>query len=330
MRCPGLKQLPSPSTHKTGWLWTEASPQAPALPGGLAYPVITIVTPSYNQAQFLEETIRSVLLQGYPALEYLIMDGGSQDGSVEIIQRYEPWIAVWESEPDRGQSHAINKGWAKATGQILHWLNSDDILLPGALNAIGQAFAQDPSLQVLMGHCLLTDVNGYPKGSKPPRDLNFEALLCGGTAAGQPAVFFSADLVQHIGLLKEHLHYGLDREYFIRISQLEPPIKVCQLSRSLACSRQWGETKSSKHQIKFFAERRQILDDIFAQSASAKIQKLRRTAYGDTYYRQAYALAESGQKKAAWNSFWQAIFWQPFPHGLKRFVKLLFLFLTKK
>lgn len=329
MRCPDLQELPHPPTNKTGWLWTEASPQAPALPQGLTYPVITVVTPSYNQAQFLEETIRSVLLQGYPALEYLVIDGGSQDGSVEIIRRYEQWLTDWQSEPDRGQSHAINKGWTKATGQILHWLNSDDILLPGALTAIGQAFAQDPSLQVLMGHCLLTDINGQPQGSKSPKDLDFEALICGGSAAGQPAVFFSTHLVQQIGQLKEHLHYGLDREYFIRISQVKPSVKVCQLSRSLACSRQWGETKSSKHQIKFFEERRQILDDIFAQSVAPNIQKLRKFAYGDTFYRQAYALAESGQKRAAWNSFWQAIRWQPFPYGMKRFVKLLYLFLTR-
>ena len=103
-------------------------------------PRITIVTPSYNQGAFLEDTIRSVLDQGYPNLEYIVMDGGSTDNSVEIIEKYADRIDYWESEPDRGQTHAINKGFARATGVIGNWINSDDLLEPGALQTIGQAW----------------------------------------------------------------------------------------------------------------------------------------------------------------------------------------------
>src|SRR4030042_6265175 len=126
MRCPTLKELPSPPQGKTGWPWTEESPQLHnTMPDGSPWPKISIVTPSFNQGQFIEETIRSVLLQGYSDLEYIIIDGGSKDDSIELIRKYEKWLTYWVSEPDHGQSHAINKGFRKASGEIVAWLNSD-------------------------------------------------------------------------------------------------------------------------------------------------------------------------------------------------------------
>jgi glycosyltransferase involved in cell wall biosynthesis len=153
MGCPSLKELHDPPRDKTGWPWTEASPQLPvSLPDGSSWPRISIVTPSYNQGRFIEETIRSVLLQGYPNLEYIIIDGGSSDDSVDIIKKYEPWLGYWVSESDNGQYDAINKGFAVSTGNVMIWLNSDDMLVENGLMAVGSIFARfAPKVQWVTG-----------------------------------------------------------------------------------------------------------------------------------------------------------------------------------
>lgn len=153
MRCPSLAELPPPPPDRTGWPWTEESP-----PIAGTQPRLTLITPSYMQGEFIEQTIRSVLLQGYPDLEYFILDGGSTDGTRKIIRKYEPWLAGWRCEKDAGQSAAINEGWGRATGEVLGWINSDDWYHPGALAAVGRRFAAEPSVTWVSG--AVDDVDG--------------------------------------------------------------------------------------------------------------------------------------------------------------------------
>src|SRR5881396_2686502 len=150
MRCPRLRELPPVPEGKTGWPWTEETFLEEVEQTSSSPRSISIVTPSYNQAAFLEETIRSVLLQGYPNLEYIVIDGGSTDGSVEIIKRYEKHLSYWQSEPDGGQYDAISQGFARTSGDLMAWLNSDDMLHRNALWSMARLFTQFPQIEWLM------------------------------------------------------------------------------------------------------------------------------------------------------------------------------------
>ncbi|WP_295392362.1 glycosyltransferase family 2 protein [uncultured Thiodictyon sp.] len=178
MRCPSLNELPSPPPNKTGWPWTEETSAASArMPNGNPWPKISIVTPSYNQGQFLEETIRSVLLQGYPNLEYIIMDGGSSDSSVEIIHKYEPWLAYWVSEKDAGQAAAINNGFARATGSVFGWINSDDYYERNALAIAGRYFKNPNESFILLGAGNVVDEFGAVIERRCPTKVDRKLLV---------------------------------------------------------------------------------------------------------------------------------------------------------
>lgn len=216
-----LADLPAPPPGKVGWPWTEEGPPVPeAMPPGGAWPRISIVTPSYNQGQFIEETIRSILLQGYPNLEYIVIDGGSQDESVEIIRKYEPWLSHWESKPDRGQPHAINKGLALASGPIFNWINSDDFLSPSALFEIAAAFG---SRDAVAGSILYFGPDGATVGLNAPL-LPERIIRDGGKDFQQPAIWMRRDHVLGCGGIDEQLHYAFDWDLAIRYFYLYPKV----------------------------------------------------------------------------------------------------------
>lgn len=147
---PGTIELPPPPPGKSGWPWFgPAEPLLDYTSDGSPWPKISVVTPSYNQGEFLEATIRSVLLQGYPNLEYVVIDGASTDNSRAIIDRYAPWLTYWVSEQDRGHGHALNKGFAQSTGDIMAWINSDDMYHSGAFALLAEIFSTLPEVEWL-------------------------------------------------------------------------------------------------------------------------------------------------------------------------------------
>jgi glycosyltransferase involved in cell wall biosynthesis len=183
----------------------------------MSRPKITIVTPSFNQAQFLEQTICSVLDQKYSNIEYLIIDGGSTDGSVEIIKKYERHLTYWESIKDRGQSHAINKGLRMATGDVFNWLNSDDYYSPDALNIIATNFG-DPRVQAVLGRSRIFEHPDRTIKISTGTDVYPENLskTVGWARIDQPETFFRLSAYRKIGVLNESLHFLMDREWWIR------------------------------------------------------------------------------------------------------------------
>ncbi|MEP0923567.1 glycosyltransferase family 2 protein [Leptolyngbya sp. ST-U4] len=214
------------------------------------YPRISIVTPSYNQGDFIEETIQSVLSQNYPNLEYIIIDGGSTDNSVEIIKQYESQVSYWVSECDRGQTHAINKGIARATGDILAYLNSDDYYLPGTLFKVAEYFRQFPQTDLLHGRCRYVNEQGEKIGEQFANIQSFSEIIdlwgiwWQERQFVQPEVFWSRRITEQIGHFREDLHYVMDYEYWCRI--LKAGGVVGRLDAELTCFR-FTSTQKSNH-----------------------------------------------------------------------------------
>lgn len=185
-------------------------------------PLVSIITPSYNQAQYLEETIRSVLGQDYQNLEYIIIDGGSNDGSPEIIQRYSDRLAYWVSETDQGQTDAINKGFARASGQILAWINSDDTYLPNAVSEAVEFLGTYPQAGLVYGDANLIDSNGEVIGKFPARQTDYTRLRRGYVHIPQQAAFFRADVWRQVGPLDPSFYFAMDYDLWVRISRSAP------------------------------------------------------------------------------------------------------------
>ena len=252
--------------QKNDWPWKPVPLQYPLSIPTDGWPRISIITPSFNQGQFIEETIRSVLLQGYPNLEYIIMDAGSVDNTIEIIRKYEPWIAYWVSEPDQGQSHAINKGFAKATGDILAWINADDVYLPGALFQVGNAFRQYEA-EWIVGITLVTDMNlkvidrfvpQINTGAWKTKDykqhgwLDFVMTHQSGTALPQVSSFWSRNAILRSGGIDESFHYAMDHDLYGRLAHMGYRPKL--VPQTLACFRSHEDQKTKEFPIIFWEE----------------------------------------------------------------------------
>jgi glycosyltransferase involved in cell wall biosynthesis len=254
MRCPTLAELPPSPPGKTGWPWTvETPPLPPTRPDCSGWPRISIVTPSYNQGQFIEETIRSVLLQGYRDLEYVIIDGGSTDQSVEIIKKYEPWLTYWVSEKDRGQAHAINKGLSRVTGNLFNWVNSDDVLFQSALHSLGELHKT--------GCAIAGVVVNFGMGRTevvPNERLSVSAILAGkrGLSWHQPGLWFEPSSILMSGGIDERLQYMFDWDLTIRYLEIFP--KVIYTRAYLTHFRFHEHSKTASREYLFSKERHMI------------------------------------------------------------------------
>lgn len=283
MHCPKLGELPPPPPGRTGWPWTEETPPLPATkPTGGPWPSISIVTPSFNQGIYLEETIRSVLLQGYPNLEYIIVDGGSTDESVAIIKKYAHWLTHWVSEPDRGQPHAINKGLARCTGEIFQWINSDDYLLAGALLRIASTL---DDADAVAGVVLNFDELGF-REYLVPGQLDAVKLIFGdpSTKWHQPGLWLRRQGVIACGGIDDSYHYSFDWDLTIRYLGMYPHVK--HLTDVLVHFRLHPQSKTVSTWDRFMEERYHILHKLSESSSQPLIrtachQQIRRLDWRD-------------------------------------------------
>jgi glycosyltransferase involved in cell wall biosynthesis len=243
---------------------------------GSPWPRISVITPSYNQGRFIEETIRSVLLQVYPNVEYIIIDGGSIDESIGLIEKYSPWLSHWVSEPDRGQSHAINKGFAQAHGDVIAWLNSDDLLQKHALSEIGTYFAENPTCEVLAGRSEIRDMTGRKilwRIDDLPRTLAELLEYPLGRYLAQPSVFFRRRVLDRVAPLNEQLHYAMDLDLWLRIAE---HYKIDVLAQTLSWIRAHDEAKTFRDNLQVFREVESIIARYRSRLPASKYRRLSR------------------------------------------------------
>ncbi|MDJ0795477.1 MAG: glycosyltransferase family 2 protein [Calothrix sp. MO_167.B12] len=263
-----LKDLPAPPEGKTGWPWTEGSEPLPEkMPDGSEWPRISIVTPNYNYGHFLEETIRSVLLQGYPNLEYIIIDGGSTDNSVEIIKKYEHWLSYWVSEKDKGQTDAINTGLKYCSGKLFNWINSDDQLQPQALCKIAQLWAEHQPDIVIGGSIGIDLLSGRKIHElipiKPKKALDLMKYGQFDLQISQPSTFLRLTLVQDMGYLNDSLHYAFDWAFYFKVLVLCREVNIITFSDIVSTFLIHSDAKTSQSIILFVEEGKTVIQDLY-------------------------------------------------------------------
>lgn len=269
MGTPSLDELPSPTVEGLYWPWASPAKGVSdrrSRRGDL--PRITVVTPSFNQGQYLEQTIRSVLLQGYPNLEYIIIDGGSTDGSVDIIRRYEPWLSYWVSEPDAGQADAINKGLACSSGELFNWINSDDLLAPGALFSVAEGMGD---ADLLHG---LTVNFGADTGVRliVPSQVSALGLVEArpGSMYHQPAMWMRRSAVEGCGGIDARYQYVFDWHLYVRYLSRYP--KVAYSNCVLAYFRLHESSKTVSQSPMFIQESAAAAEDLAGHKALSSLR----------------------------------------------------------
>ena len=287
-------------------------------------PLVSIVTPSFNQAQYLEQTLRSVLEQDYPRVEYIVIDGASTDGSVDLIKKYEDRLAYWVSEKDNGQAEAINKGLARATGEIVAWINSDDFYFPGAVVSAVKAFEAYPHAGLVYGDTIAVDEKGefihFPKYAQ----WDLEDLLTF-NIIGQPAVFLRRDVLLKAGFLDPSFHFLLDHQLWIRMASHAPMMYVPE---RWAAGRFHESAKNVAQAAKFGEEAFHILD--WAKSdplVSGVLGRVSRQSRAAAYRINGRYLLDAGKAWESFKSYMQSLVTHP-STALIEWKRIIFAFLS--
>ena len=277
-------------------------------------PLISIVTPSFNQARYLEATIQSVLSQGYAPIEYILIDGASTDGSVDIIRKYKDLFAYWVSEKDNGQAEAINKGLVRAKGEIVAWLNSDDYYLPKTISEVVKEFEENPDILMVYGDVLAVDEQGQTINVLKYKQLSFEDLLCF-QIIGQPSVFFRRAALEKAGLLDASLHFLLDHHLWLRIAQQG---KILHVPQTWSAARYHAEAKNRAKAAEFGREAFRILDWVKSQPGLTEtVSRVERRARASAHRVDARYLLDGGEPWPALKAWMRALFIHP-PTALAR------------
>jgi len=286
--------------------------------------LVSIITPSFNQASFLEQTLRSVFEQDHPSIEYIVIDGGSTDGSVEIIKKYEDRLSYWISEKDSGQAEAINKGLARAAGDIVAWINSDDFYLPGAIASAVKAFEARPDAGLVYGDTVAVDEKGeyihFPKYAQ----WKLEDLLTF-NIIGQPAVFMRRDILLKAGFLDPSFHFLLDHQLWIRMASHAPMVYIPE---RWAAGRFHESAKNVAQAAKFGEEAFRILD--WAKSdplVSGKLDGISRKSKAGALRINARYLLDAGKAWDSFKSYLQSLAAHP-STALVEWKRIIFAFLS--
>lgn len=276
--------------------------------------LVSIITPSFNQSAYLEQAMRSVLEQEHADIEYILVDGGSADGSLEIIDKYASRLAWWVSEKDSGQAEAINKGFARAHGRIVAWLNSDDYYLPGAIAAAVRALEVHPDAAMVYGDMLAVDENGAAINRLTYRQVNLADLLCF-QIIGQPAVFIRRAAFEKAGGLDPAFHFLLDHQLWLKIAQQGGLLHV---NETWAAARYHAAAKNRARAAEFGREAFRILDWAQAQSGLAPVLRgVARRARASANRVDARYLLDAGQPWSALKAWTRALLVHP-PTALAR------------
>ena len=269
---------------------------------------VSIITPSYNQAAYLEETIRSVLNQDYPEIEYWILDGGSNDGSVDIIRKYEGALAGWVSEKDHGQADAVNKGFARASGDVIGWINSDDYYLPGAVRAAVDTLQANPDCGMAYADVLAINGAGEPINVMRYAQWGLEDLMQF-RVIGQPSVFMRRSLIEKVGGLDASYAYLLDNHFWLGMLQ-HAPMKY--VPATWAAARYHPAAKNFSGGGKYGAEAYRLIEWMQTQPRLVEhYQKNRPKIWAGAYCFDAHYLLDSGDARGALRAYLRALSTHP-------------------